>query len=39
MSQVSEKILNPYIVRVGAMLLITAIGAVSGGIGFLIIYF
>ena len=38
-SQVSEKILNQYIVPVGAMLLITAIGAVAGGIGFLIVYF
>jgi hypothetical protein len=34
MSQVSEKILNPYIVSVGAMLLITAMGAGAGGIGF-----
>lgn len=34
--QVSQQILNPFIVPVSSMLLITVVGAVSGGAGFII---
>ena len=37
--QASEQILNPLIVPAGIMLLIAAIGAVCGGIGFILVYF
>ena len=37
--QVSEILLNQFIAPVGIMLLVAAIGAISGGIGFIITFF
>ena len=37
--QAAQQILNPFIVPVASMLLLTVIGALAGGVGFVLNYF